>query len=45
MLTNIIPMFSQYLKSGIYEYILIYLIPLFFLATVPILIKRIIAMR
>lgn len=45
MLENVIPLLSIYLNSGIFELIFTYIIPLAFLATVPIIIVSIIKVR
>lgn len=39
MLNRIIPLFSSYLNSGIYEYVLVYLVPLAFLASLPFIVN------
>lgn len=45
MLFKIIDLFSAYLSGGLYEYILIYLVPLSFLAICPVIIRKIIELR
>lgn len=45
MFENIIPLLSIYLNSGLFELIFTYIIPLAFLATVPIIIVSFVKTR